>query len=382
MARRKRRKRSRERANPRPATGRARALGGRLRPVGRQLHAGRTSAMRAHAAAFLADVEARPDSPEAGIAHRVQGMTHYFAGEFVEAMRELERALALFEPGRDDDLAVRFPPDPGVASMIYLAFASWALGEVDRAVSFIERMRARIAGLSHAPTLALGASARGLFRVDARRPSARPDERLRTRSNRARSRSAPVPRVRRVSRRLGDRRRRRARRRARGHAPRRRKPAPAERRGVRRARQDRAWPRPRRARAIRSAPSRFSTKRWRPATARAIARSNASSTGRAANSCSSAIPPIPRPPKKPSRPPSPSRSDKALAAIELLASLVAREALPIDRSSRRGPRRPRARARRLFADAGNAGDRRGRGAAGGAGGNRGGQGARPRSGSG
>ena len=40
-------------------------------------------------------------------------MTHYFAGEFIEAVRELERSLALFEPGRDDDLAVRFPPDPG-----------------------------------------------------------------------------------------------------------------------------------------------------------------------------------------------------------------------------------------------------------------------------
>jgi hypothetical protein len=109
-----------------------------------------------HAAAFVRDVEARPDSPGAGIAHRVQAKTHYFAGEFVEAVRELERALALFEPGRDDDLAVRFPPDPGVASMIYLAFASWALGEAGRAVSFVERMGARMAEFSHAPTLALG----------------------------------------------------------------------------------------------------------------------------------------------------------------------------------------------------------------------------------
>jgi class 3 adenylate cyclase/predicted ATPase len=117
---------------------------------------GELPAMRKHAAVFVRDVEARPDSPEAAIAHRVQAKTHYFAGEFVEAVRELERALALFEPGRDDDLAVRFPPDPGVASMIYLAFASWALGEADRAVSFIERMGARIAELSHVPTLAFG----------------------------------------------------------------------------------------------------------------------------------------------------------------------------------------------------------------------------------
>ena len=110
--------------------------------------------MKAQAAAFLVDVAAKPDFGEAGIAHRVQGMTHLFGGEFVEAARELEHALALFQFGRDDDLAVRFPPDPGAAAMIYLAFASWALGEFGQAASLIERMRARVEGLSHAATLA------------------------------------------------------------------------------------------------------------------------------------------------------------------------------------------------------------------------------------
>ena len=37
--------------------------------------------MRAHAAAFLSDVEARPDSPEARVAHRIAGTTHWSAGE-------------------------------------------------------------------------------------------------------------------------------------------------------------------------------------------------------------------------------------------------------------------------------------------------------------
>ena len=35
---------------------------------------GELPAMRAHAAAFLDDVEARPDSPEAGVAHRAAGI--------------------------------------------------------------------------------------------------------------------------------------------------------------------------------------------------------------------------------------------------------------------------------------------------------------------
>ena len=73
--------------------------------------------MRAHAAAFLSDLEARPDSPEASVAHRAAGITCWFAGDYREARDHLERALALFRPGRDDDLAFRFGQDPGVAAM-------------------------------------------------------------------------------------------------------------------------------------------------------------------------------------------------------------------------------------------------------------------------
>jgi tetratricopeptide (TPR) repeat protein len=112
--------------------------------------------MRAHAEEFLADVEARPQSPEAGVAYRVQGITLHFAGRYREAKGWLERALALFEPGRDDDMLFRFGPDPGVSAMAYLAFALWPLGEIDRAVSLIERMQSRMAALTQASTLSIG----------------------------------------------------------------------------------------------------------------------------------------------------------------------------------------------------------------------------------
>jgi tetratricopeptide (TPR) repeat protein len=79
---------------------------------------GELPAMREHSAAFLSEVEARPDSPEACIAHRMAGSTHWFAGEYVEARDHLERALALFNPGRDDDLAFRFGQDPGIAAIL------------------------------------------------------------------------------------------------------------------------------------------------------------------------------------------------------------------------------------------------------------------------
>jgi predicted ATPase len=137
---------------------------------------GELPSMRAHAGAFLADTDAKPDSPEAGVAHRVRGITHWFAGEFLEARDHLERALARFEPGRDDDLAYRFGMDPGVPAMAYLAFTSWSLGETDRAVLLIERARERVASLTHANTLALGAMHAAFFELmRGDRPRARTD---------------------------------------------------------------------------------------------------------------------------------------------------------------------------------------------------------------
>ena len=119
---------------------------------------GELPSMRAHAAAFLADVEARPNSGEAGVAHRAQGITNWFAGEYREAHPHLERALALFQPGRDDDLSFWFGHDAGAAAMAYLALAAWPLGEMGGAISLVERMRERTAVLTHSNTLAFAAT--------------------------------------------------------------------------------------------------------------------------------------------------------------------------------------------------------------------------------
>ena len=77
----------------------------------------------------------------------------------------MERALALFQPGRDDDLAFRFGHDPGVAAMDYLALASWPIGDVDRAVSLVDRAEARIADLAHIGALAYGKSHAVMFEM-------------------------------------------------------------------------------------------------------------------------------------------------------------------------------------------------------------------------
>ena len=87
---------------------------------------GELPSMRIRGADFLRDVSAGPDSAEASVAHRVLGITHWFAGEYAEAHDNLERALALFQPGRDDDLAFRFGQDPGVAAMLWFALTLWS----------------------------------------------------------------------------------------------------------------------------------------------------------------------------------------------------------------------------------------------------------------
>ena len=124
---------------------------------------GELPSMRAHAAAILGDVEAGPNSPEPGVAHRAAGMTHWFAGKYKEARDHLERALALFLPVRDDDLAFLFAHDAGVAGMLHLAFTLWPLGDVERAVSLVADAEARTAGLSYKSAYTLGKMHAAMF---------------------------------------------------------------------------------------------------------------------------------------------------------------------------------------------------------------------------
>ena len=189
---------------------------------------------------------------------------------------------------------------PASPRWLYLAIASWPLGEVDRAISLIDRMQTRIADLTHVGTLAFGRMHAALFelmRGDHARAAPNAFELARL----AREHDLPMWRAFGVFLAgLGDRCERRGRQRARGHAPRRRAAARTERSDFRRAIEDRAGrgrgpggrSRPRRRHPRRSAGD------VRPH--RAIARSKRNCIGRAAKSCSSATPPTPRPRKKPS----------------------------------------------------------------------------------
>jgi predicted ATPase len=101
---------------------------------------------------ILREVAARPQTPEACTAFRLNGNANWIVGNFAEARVQLERALAMFDPERDADLVVRFAQDVGVAIRAYLAVVLWSLGEVDRARKIAEEMMARAAKIGHVGT--------------------------------------------------------------------------------------------------------------------------------------------------------------------------------------------------------------------------------------
>jgi predicted ATPase len=121
--------------------------------------------MREIAQIMLRDCRNRPNSPEAGIAHRLSGETHWFAGNFGEARADLERALAIFDPERDRELAFHFGQDVAVTANSFLACVLWPLGEVDRARRLAEEMVVRAVRGGHIATIAWVRVVHALFEV-------------------------------------------------------------------------------------------------------------------------------------------------------------------------------------------------------------------------
>ena len=117
------------------------------------------------AAAALPLAERYPGTGEAAVAYRLHGLIYWFEGDFANARKFLERALVLFDPERDRDLAFRFGQDIGVAFMNYLALALWPLGETERAQELEEASVSRARQTGHVATLAYAATYRAVFEM-------------------------------------------------------------------------------------------------------------------------------------------------------------------------------------------------------------------------
>jgi predicted ATPase len=109
--------------------------------------------MREIAELFLREATARPDCPEALIAHRVSGVTCFYFGDYAAAHQHYQKTVELYDPARHGDFANRFGWNPRAAAEIFDAIALWVLGRVDEAVPLTDRALADAESASHAPTL-------------------------------------------------------------------------------------------------------------------------------------------------------------------------------------------------------------------------------------
>jgi predicted ATPase len=129
---------------------------------------GELDAMRELARAFLRDCESELNSGEACVALRINGVTKWFAGEFVEARDFFERALAAYDPERDRELVFRFGQDVGVPVLGYSALLLWALGEIALARERAEALTQRSRQSDNAATPSFGFMLSALYEIQRR----------------------------------------------------------------------------------------------------------------------------------------------------------------------------------------------------------------------
>jgi predicted ATPase len=115
---------------------------------------GELSAARKLAFAMLQKAEDAGYRTEASVARSDLGAINYFAGEFLEARSQSERALSDCDPQGDREVRERLGDDIGTVAMSFLAITDWQLGEVDRARELIEASKRRAIELDHSASMA------------------------------------------------------------------------------------------------------------------------------------------------------------------------------------------------------------------------------------
>jgi predicted ATPase len=113
---------------------------------------GEPAPMREMVELFLREATARPDCPEAVIAHRISGNTCFYFGDFATAHEQFRKTVKLYDQTRHSDFANRFGYDPRAAAEVFDAIALWVLGRVDEALRLADRALADAESAAHAPT--------------------------------------------------------------------------------------------------------------------------------------------------------------------------------------------------------------------------------------
>jgi predicted ATPase len=130
---------------------------------------GEPAPMREMAELFLREATARPDCPEALVAHRISGQARFHFGDFAGAHDHFQKTIELYDQARHGDFANRFGQDPRAAAEIFDALTLWVLGWIDEALPLADRALADAESAAHAPTMGqtlIFAARLGLFRYN------------------------------------------------------------------------------------------------------------------------------------------------------------------------------------------------------------------------
>ena len=102
------------------------------------------------AAQFMSLAEKEDKIGPRMIGHRLMGLSLLHTGHVVEARKQLDLAIALYDPAEHRPLASRFGQDVGAASLAWRSLASWLLGYPEAAAADAEQAItvARDCGLS------------------------------------------------------------------------------------------------------------------------------------------------------------------------------------------------------------------------------------------
>jgi predicted ATPase len=126
---------------------------------------GELNLARETAESFLRDAENEGRMTEAAVARRLVGFARLVQGDLIGAEANLVEAARTHDPERDRDAKFRFGMDSAAAAAGYLAQASRALGDVERARALSDEALARADEAAHAPTRALVYALISLYHV-------------------------------------------------------------------------------------------------------------------------------------------------------------------------------------------------------------------------
>jgi len=115
---------------------------------------GEFGSAREAAESFLREAEREMRLTEAGVAHRMLGVTLLNEGDFEQACVQFEEALRIHDPDRDREARFRYSLDSAVVATACLAIATWCMGDFARARALTDAAVARAVESAHAPTLA------------------------------------------------------------------------------------------------------------------------------------------------------------------------------------------------------------------------------------